>query len=120
MHARTDGVGEWNPSLDGPSSPLQDRSPSSPSLGFSPELIGKAIVGPRKTAWSWSWSPPRSGLVVSASNEGMTNGPSIFAYLVFGPGRTSTEWITRPTKITAWRGPGARLVVQGEDSKGQT
>jgi hypothetical protein len=47
----------------------------------------------------------------------MTNGPSIFAYLVFGPGRTSNEGITRPTKITAWRGLGARLAVQGEDSK---
>jgi hypothetical protein len=55
-----------------------------------------------------------------ATDEGMTNGPSIFTYLVFGPGRTSTEGITRPTKITAWRGPGARLAVQGEDSKGET
>jgi hypothetical protein len=52
-----------------------------------------------------------------ATDEGMTNGPLIFAYLVFGPGRTSTKGITRPMKITAWRGPGARLAVQGEDSK---
>jgi hypothetical protein len=50
-------------------------------------------------------------------DEGMTNGPSIFAYLVFGPGRVATKEMTRPTKITAWRGPGARLIVQDEDSK---
>jgi hypothetical protein len=47
-----------------------------------------------------------------ATDEVMTNGPSIFAYLVFGPGRVATEEMTRPTKITAWRGPGARLIVQ--------
>jgi hypothetical protein len=51
------------------------------------------------------------------SDEGMTNGPSIFTYLVFGPGGTSTEGITRPMKITASRGLGARFAVQGEDSK---
>jgi hypothetical protein len=47
----------------------------------------------------------------------MTNEPSIFVYLIFGLGGTSTEGIIRPTKITAWRGPGARLAVQGEDSR---
>jgi hypothetical protein len=47
----------------------------------------------------------------------MTNEPSIFAYLIFGPGGTSTEGITRPMKLIAWRGPGARFAVQGEDSK---
>jgi hypothetical protein len=52
-----------------------------------------------------------------ATDEGMTNGPSIFAYLVFSLGGTSTEGLTRPTKTTAWRGPGARLAIQGEDSK---
>jgi hypothetical protein len=31
-----------------------------------------------------------------ATDEGMPNGPSIFAYLVFGPGRASVEGITRP------------------------
>jgi hypothetical protein len=36
-----------------------------------------------------------------ATNEGMTCGSSIFAYLVFGPGRASTEWMVRPTKIAA-------------------
>jgi hypothetical protein len=34
-----------------------------------------------------------------ATNEGMTNGPSIFAYLVFGPRGTSAEEIARPTKL---------------------
>jgi hypothetical protein len=52
--------------------------------------------------------------------SGMTCGPSIFAYLVFGPERASTEGMTRPTKITVWRGPGAKLDVQGEDSKEDT
>jgi hypothetical protein len=31
-----------------------------------------------------------------ATDEGMLNGPSIFAYLVFGPGGTTAEGITRP------------------------
>jgi hypothetical protein len=52
-----------------------------------------------------------------ATDKGMPNGPSIFAYLVFGPGGTSIEGITRPMKLIAWRHSGARLAVQGEDSK---
>jgi hypothetical protein len=52
-----------------------------------------------------------------ATDEGMTHGSSILAYLVFGPGRTSTEGMARPTKMIAWHGPGARLDVQGEDSR---
>jgi hypothetical protein len=36
-----------------------------------------------------------------ATNEGMTCGSSIFVYLVFGPGRASTEGMARPTKIAA-------------------
>jgi hypothetical protein len=47
----------------------------------------------------------------------MPNGPSIFTYLVFGSGGTSTEGITRPMKLIAWRSPGAKLAVQGEDLK---
>jgi hypothetical protein len=35
------------------------------------------------------------------SDEGMTNGSSIFAYLVFGPGGVSVEKLTRPMKIAA-------------------
>jgi hypothetical protein len=50
----------------------------------------------------------------------MTCGPSIFAYLVFDPGGASTKGIIRPTKIIVWRGPGAKLDVQGEDSKEET
>jgi hypothetical protein len=34
-------------------------------------------------------------------DEEMTCGLSIFTYPVFGPGRASTEGITRPIKITA-------------------
>jgi hypothetical protein len=33
-----------------------------------------------------------------ATDEGMTNGPPIFAYLVFGPGRDSLERLLRPIK----------------------
>jgi hypothetical protein len=55
-----------------------------------------------------------------ATDEGMTCGPSIFTYLVFILERASTEGMTKPTKITAWRGPGAKLDVQGEDSKEET
>jgi hypothetical protein len=53
-------------------------------------------------------------------DEGMICGSSIFAYLVFSPGRASTEGTARPTKITAWRGPGAKLDIQGEDLKEET
>jgi hypothetical protein len=52
-----------------------------------------------------------------ATDEGMPNGPSIFTYLVFGPEGTSAEGITRPMKLTALRGPRAKLAMQGEDSK---
>jgi hypothetical protein len=31
-------------------------------------------------------------------DEGMTNGPPIFAYLFFGPRRISLEWLLRPIK----------------------
>jgi hypothetical protein len=31
-------------------------------------------------------------------DEGMTNGPPIFAYLVFDPGRVSLERLLRPVK----------------------
>jgi hypothetical protein len=44
-------------------------------------------------------------------DEGITCGSSIFAYLVFGLGRASTKGITRPTKITAWHGLGAKLDI---------
>jgi hypothetical protein len=49
----------------------------------------------------------------------MTNGPSIFAYLVFGPRRVAIEGKMKPMKTTAWRGPGAKLIVQDEASKEQ-
>jgi hypothetical protein len=49
-----------------------------------------------------------------AADEGMTNRPSIFTYLVFGPGGVSIEGIARPMKIAAWRGPGATLGVQAK------
>jgi hypothetical protein len=45
------------------------------------------------------------------TDEGMPDGPSIFAYLVFGLGGTSVEGIARPMRPIVWRGPGARLGV---------
>jgi hypothetical protein len=47
-----------------------------------------------------------------AYDEGMPNGASIFAYLVFGPGGTFAEGIARTMKFIIWRSPGARLGVQ--------
>jgi hypothetical protein len=47
-----------------------------------------------------------------ATNEGMRSRPSIFAYLVFGPGGITVEGIARPIKIAAGRGLGATLGVQ--------
>jgi hypothetical protein len=52
-----------------------------------------------------------------ATDEGMTCGSSIFAYLIFGLGKASTEGTTRPTNIISWRGPGAKLDLQGKDSR---
>jgi hypothetical protein len=54
-----------------------------------------------------------------ATDEGMTCGSSILAYLVFGPRRISTEGMARPMNMIAWRGPGARLDVQGKDRRDQ-
>jgi hypothetical protein len=41
-----------------------------------------------------------------ATDEGMTNGLSTFVYLAFRPRGDTVEGITKPMKITAWRGPG--------------
>jgi hypothetical protein len=49
-----------------------------------------------------------------ATDEGMAHGSSILAYLVFGPGRTSTRRIARTISIIIWRGPEARLGIQGK------
>jgi hypothetical protein len=49
-----------------------------------------------------------------ATDEVMTEGSSIFAYLVFGPGGVPIERITRPMKIAVWHGPGAILGVQAK------
>jgi hypothetical protein len=53
-------------------------------------------------------------------DEGMPNRPSIFAYLVFGPGEITVEGIARPMKITVWRSPGIQLSVQDKDLKKET
>jgi hypothetical protein len=47
-------------------------------------------------------------------DEGMTNRPSTFAYLVFGLGGITVEGIARPMKMAAWHGPGAKLGVQAK------
>jgi hypothetical protein len=49
---------------------------------------------------------------IKIGDEGMTNRPSIFAYLVFGPGGIIVEGITRPIKTAAERSPGTTLGVQ--------
>jgi hypothetical protein len=47
-----------------------------------------------------------------ATDEGMTNWPPIFAYLIFGLRRVCLEWLLRPIKAADWRGPRAKLGVQ--------
>jgi hypothetical protein len=47
-----------------------------------------------------------------AYDEGMTNRPSIFAYLVFGPGEITVKGIARPIRAAAGRGPRTILDVQ--------
>jgi hypothetical protein len=86
------------------------------SIGRAKEVIRDRIKtqnnGVRVPAIVFDY-PRHSG----ATDEGMTYGSSIFTYLVFGPGRASTEGTARPTTIAAWRGPGAKLDVQGKYSK---
>jgi hypothetical protein len=50
--------------------------------------------------------------VLNLDDEGMTNRPSIFAYLVFGPGKITVEGLVRPIRTAAGRGPGVTLGVQ--------
>jgi hypothetical protein len=47
-----------------------------------------------------------------ATNEGMTNRPSTFAYLGFSPEEITIEGIARTIKAAAGRGPGSILGVQ--------
>jgi hypothetical protein len=51
----------------------------------------RSLPNPLLIEWS------RTSLI----DEGMTHGSSILAYLVFGPGRTSTKVMARPTKMAA-------------------
>jgi hypothetical protein len=46
------------------------------------------------------------------ADEGMTNRPSIFAYLVFGLGEIIVEGASRPIRAAAGCGPGTILGVQ--------
>jgi hypothetical protein len=41
-----------------------------------------------------------------ATDKGMTNGPSTFAYLAFRPRWDTVEGITKPMKMMFWRGLG--------------
>jgi hypothetical protein len=47
-----------------------------------------------------------------AIDEGMTNRPSIFAYLVFGPGEVIVEGAVGPVRVMIGCGPGVVLGVQ--------
>jgi hypothetical protein len=47
-----------------------------------------------------------------ATDEGMTNRPSIFTYLVFGLGKITVKGVARPIKTVAGCGPGATLGMQ--------
>jgi hypothetical protein len=50
--------------------------------------------------------------VLKLDDEGMTNRPSIFAYLIFGPGEITVEGVVSPIRTAVGRGPGATLGVQ--------
>jgi hypothetical protein len=54
-----------------------------------------------------------------ATDEGITHGSSILAYLVFGPGRASVEGMGRPISTTVSHGPGARPGAQCKNTKEQ-
>jgi hypothetical protein len=54
------------------------------------------------------------GQLTKSGDEGMTNRPSIFSYLVFGPGGITVKGIARPIKTAAWRGSGVVLRVQAK------
>jgi hypothetical protein len=54
-----------------------------------------------------------------ATDEGMTNRPSTFAYLGFGPEEITIEGITRPIKVAARCGPGSILGVQARGQRVQ-
>jgi hypothetical protein len=54
-----------------------------------------------------------------ATDKGMTNRPSTFAYLGFGPAEITVEGITRPIKVAARYGPGSILGVQARGRRVQ-
>jgi hypothetical protein len=54
-----------------------------------------------------------------ATDEGMTNRPSTFAYLGFSPEEITTEGITRPIKAAVRCGPGSILGVQARGQRVQ-
>jgi hypothetical protein len=73
-----------------------------------PHTTGRRGQGPGRAPYVWG----RLGPLLTMPDEGTTNGPPIFAYLVFGPGRVSRERLLKPIKAVAWRGLGAILGVQ--------
>jgi hypothetical protein len=54
-----------------------------------------------------------------ATDEGMANRPSTFAYLGFGPEEITVEGIARPTRTAARRGPRTTLGVQARGRRVQ-
>jgi hypothetical protein len=53
----------------------------------------------------------KRGILPFHGDEGRTLGSLILAYLVFGPGRASTDRMARPINMIEWYSPGARLGV---------
>jgi hypothetical protein len=70
------------------------------------------------TFWQ-NLSLPQVKLLSKPDDEGMTNRPSTFAYLGFGPEEITTEGITRPIKAAARCGPGSILDVQARGRRVQ-
>jgi hypothetical protein len=74
-------------------------SPDTLSLAVGAVPCGPTLVGDGPAP---SEAAPHGPVQMGRpTDEGMPNGPSIFAYLVFGLGGTSAEGITRPMKLIA-------------------
>jgi hypothetical protein len=71
-------------------------------MGFDKHFLGENMFA-QKRYYRFFWKP---------GDEGMTNRPSIFAYLVFGPGEAFVGGAARPVRAMIGCGPGATLGVQ--------
>jgi histone deacetylase 1/2 len=66
-------------------------------IAYSVSKVCQYLHAPTTTHWTTAKRILRYVKdTINLGDEGMLNGPSIFTYLVFGPGGTTAEGITRP------------------------